>query len=133
MVAGDKTRLRQAVLNVLVNAYKYSPPGTVVRVSLGARRHGSTQQLGLRVADNGVGMSAEDVLRVCERFYRADRSGPQSGTGLGMSIVKEIMTLHGGAVEIDSTLGSGTTVTLWLPAATTSLANEEVLPPCSAS
>jgi signal transduction histidine kinase len=60
---------------------------------------------------------------VCERFYRADTSGNIPGTGLGMSIVKEIITLHGGEVAITSQPGVGTTVTLWLPALA-----EEALP-----
>jgi signal transduction histidine kinase len=55
---------------------------------------------------------------VCERFYRADTSGKILGTGLGMSIVKEIVELHGGQLEIASKVGAGTTVTLWLPAST---------------
>jgi signal transduction histidine kinase len=62
-------------------------------------------------------MTAEQVARVCERFYRADTSGQIPGTGLGMSIVKEIIDLHGGDVEVRSQPGAGTTVCLWLPAA----------------
>lgn len=64
------------------------------------------------IADNGIGMNPEQASRVGERFYRADASGKVSGTGLGMSIVKEIMALHQGSVHIDSTLGQGTSVTL---------------------
>lgn len=62
-------------------------------------------------------MSSEQTARVCERFYRADGSGKISGTGLGMSIVKEIIELLGGKIEITSALGKGTAVTLVLPAA----------------
>jgi signal transduction histidine kinase len=61
-------------------------------------------------------MTPEQLSRVFDRFYRADTSGKIPGTGLGMSIVKEIIELHGGAVEIASKIGAGTTVTLWLPA-----------------
>jgi signal transduction histidine kinase len=60
-------------------------------------------------------MTPIQVQRVCERFYRADNSGSIPGTGLGMSIVKEIIALHKGRLDIDSALGVGTTVTLWLP------------------
>jgi signal transduction histidine kinase len=64
-----------------------------------------------------MGMTPEQVARVFERFYRADASGNIPGTGLGMSIVKEIIELHGGEVEFASVIGVGTTVTLWvLPA-----------------
>ena len=73
--------------------------------------------MGLEVQDHGIGMTAEQVARVCERFYRADTSGQIPGTGLGMSIVKEIIDLHGGDVEVRSQPGVGTTVCLWLPAA----------------
>ena len=73
--------------------------------------------MGLEVQDHGIGMTAEQVTRVCERFYRADTSGQIPGTGLGMSIVKEIIDLHGGDVEVRSQPGVGTTVCLWLPAA----------------
>ena len=61
-------------------------------------------------------MTPEQLSHVCERFYRADTSGKIPGTGLGMSIVKEIVELHGGDLEITSKVGAGTTVTLWLPA-----------------
>ena len=71
--------------------------------------------LGLRVTDQGIGMTAEQQARVFERFYRADTSGHIPGTGLGMSLVKEIVELHGGRVEVCSQAGSGTAVTLWLP------------------
>lgn len=60
-------------------------------------------------------MTPESVARVCERFFRADSSGDILGTGLGMSIVKEIIELHGGALEVSSTLGERTMVSLWLP------------------
>ena len=60
-------------------------------------------------------MSADQVARVFERFYRADPSGTILGTGLGMSIVKELIELHGGEVAVASTPGQGTTVTVWLP------------------
>jgi signal transduction histidine kinase len=74
-------------------------------------------RVGIRVSDHGIGMTAQQAARVCERFYRADSSGNIPGTGLGMSIVKEIIELHGGEVQVESQIGVGTTVTLWLSAA----------------
>lgn len=71
----------------------------------------------MRVTDHGIGMSPEQLARIFERFYRADPSGSIPGTGLGMSLVKEIVELQGGRVDIASTPGRGTTVTLWLPLA----------------
>jgi signal transduction histidine kinase len=69
----------------------------------------------IRIADQGIGLTSAQSQRVGERFYRADASGKVPGTGLGMSIVKEIIGLHGGELELTSGLGSGTVVTLWLP------------------
>jgi signal transduction histidine kinase len=63
-----------------------------------------------------MGMTQKQLERVCERFYRADSSGSIPGTGLGMSIVKEIIELHGGRVTLSSTIGQGTRVSLILPA-----------------
>ena len=77
-------------------------------------------RVGIRVIDHGIGMTPQQTARVCERFYRADTSGNIPGTGLGMSIVKEIIDLHGGELQIESQFDAGTTVTLWLPAASAS-------------
>jgi signal transduction histidine kinase len=116
-IRADRKKLMQAVRNILSNAYKYSPSGG--QVSIGLVRGGSdvADRIGVRVTDHGIGMTPQQAARVCERFYRADVSGSIPGTGLGMSIVKEIIALHGGEMQIDSELGRGTTVTLWLPLA----------------
>ena len=74
-------------------------------------------QIGIRISDHGIGMTPDQISRVFERFYRADTSGKIPGTGLGMSIVKEIIELHGGHVCIESRMGSGTAVTVWIPMA----------------
>jgi signal transduction histidine kinase len=119
-VRADRRKLSQAVRNIVSNAYKYSPDGGEVAVQLVAADSSSKGQaplVGIEVADHGLGMTAEQVARVFERFYRADNSGTIPGTGLGMSIVKEIMGLHGGDVTVVSQPGLGTTVTLWLPMA----------------
>jgi signal transduction histidine kinase/integral membrane sensor domain MASE1 len=118
-ILADDKKARQAILNVLSNAYKYSPAGGAVEIELLARTQaGEAAQVGIRVLDHGIGMTPEQQARIFERFYRADTSGKIPGTGLGMSIVHEIIALLGGTVEISSKPGSGTTVTLWLPAAT---------------
>ena len=85
---------------------------------------GRTPMAGIRIIDRGIGMTPEQLRRVFERFYRADLSGKIPGTGLGMSIVHEIIVLHDGEVSVDSAIGAGTTVTIWLPAT----ANAPVLP-----
>ena len=117
-VRADSAKLMQAVRNILSNAFKYSPDGGLVTVSVIQSGADSQTPVGIRVTDHGLGMTGEQASRVCERFYRVDTSGNIPGTGLGMSIVKEIMELHGGRVEIQSQLGAGTAVTLWLTEAT---------------
>lgn len=114
-VLADHKKARQAVLNVLSNAYKYSLAGAAVSITL-APVVGVTPMVAICIADQGIGMTPEQVGHVCERFYRADASGVILGTGLGMSIVKEIVELHHGKLEIKSQVGRGTTVTLLLPA-----------------
>lgn len=115
----DRNKLQQALGNVLSNAYKYSPGGGTVSLRLQLERHNGQPMAGIEVADQGIGMSPEQLARVSERFYRADDSGAIPGTGLGMSIVKEIVELHGGRLALQSQPGLGTTVTLWLPTADT--------------
>ena len=113
--SADRQKMIQAVSNVISNAYKYSPDGGTVDIEL-VPPIGDHALLGIRITDHGIGMTQEQLAHVCERFYRADTSGKIPGTGLGMSIVKEIVELHGGDLEITSKVGAGTTVTLWLPA-----------------
>jgi signal transduction histidine kinase len=108
----DRLKASQAILNVLANAYKYSTKGAVTVVI-----EALASSVAVRIGDQGIGMTPEQVSRVGERFYRADTSGKVSGTGLGMSIVSEIMALHHGSVEIASAPGQGTTVTLVFPMA----------------
>jgi PAS domain S-box-containing protein len=114
-VEADRKKIHQALLNVLSNAYKYSPAGGVVSLSLTRDTENECPRVGITVTDHGIGMTGEQVARVFERFYRADASGKISGTGLGMSIVKEIVELHGGEVSVESRFGKGTSVTLWFP------------------
>ncbi len=115
--AGDAARLVQVIRNVLHNAYKFSAPGTPVQVALGRRATPlGMDELCISVIDQGIGMTPEQLARVGERFYRADDSGRTLGAGLGMSIVNEIVKLHGGQVRLRSTLGKGTQVDICLPA-----------------
>jgi len=111
----DREKTMQALTNVLSNAYKYSPSGGEIRLTTVNGRLRELPALGIRVQDHGIGMTAAQQARVFERFYRADPSGNIPGTGLGMSLVKEIVELQGGQVEIQSEFGKGTAVTLWFP------------------
>lgn len=112
-IFADQHKVQQAMLNVLCNAYKYSPAGGEVSIVVESR----APWVAIRISDPGIGLSPEQRQRVGERFYRADASGKVPGTGLGVSIVKEIVDIHRGQVVIDSQLGQGTTVTLLFPIA----------------
>ncbi len=112
-ILADQKKVQQAILNVLSNAYKYSPTGGEVCITVEYR----APWVAICISDSGIGLSPEQCERVGERFYRADASGKVPGTGLGVSIVKEIVDIHRGQVEIESQLGQGTTVTLLFPVA----------------
>lgn len=116
MVDADKLKL--ALVNVLNNAFKYSLGKGAVELRVSTRRAGTAREVAIIVRDEGIGMTAEQSSRVFERFYRADSACRIPGTGLGMSIVKEVMDIFRGTVEIASRPGCGTTVALWLPAST---------------
>ncbi len=126
MVDPDKTI--QALLNVLVNAFKYSPQGGAIVLDTLVRDEDGEREVGVRVTDQGIGMSPEHVARVFERFFRVDPSGKIPGTGLGMSLVKEITELQDGWVQVQSELGQGTSVTLWFPLASDFLLSRPFMP-----
>src|SRR6266481_5840762 len=118
LLRADEARLREVFDNLLDNAVKYSSKKGEVRLRA-ARRGDETV---LSVSDYGVGIGQEDLPRIFERFYRADkaRSRELGGTGLGLSIVKHIAQLHGGRVEAESEVGRGTTIRIVLPLKMTS-------------
>ncbi|MFC8427695.1 sensor histidine kinase [Streptomyces sp. NPDC057253] len=109
----DPARLRQTVGNLLSNAIRHTPPGGVV--TLGCRSEGA--QTVIEVADTGTGIAADDLPRVFDRFWRADksRSRQTGGSGLGLAIVRQLTEAHGGTVSATSTPGSQTIFTLRLP------------------
>ena len=108
---GDSERLAQVVTNLLTNAIQYDQPGGEVRVKLEAQGGVAV----LAVADTGQGISAEDLPRVFERFYRADKSRSSGGNGLGLAISKAIVEAHGGTIEAADESGAGATFTVRLP------------------
>jgi two-component system phosphate regulon sensor histidine kinase PhoR len=120
-VMGDSGQLRQLASNILNNALKYGRAGTPVTVSLVRSRSGA--MINFTVADVGDGIAPEHLPRLTERFYRVDsgRSRLVGGTGLGLSLVKHIVDRHRGHLEIRSTVGKGTTVSILLPVAPTEL------------
>jgi signal transduction histidine kinase len=117
-ILADESKLTQAVSNVLSNAYKYSPAGSRIDIEfVQPEPADALRLLGIRIADHGIGMSPEQLAQVCDRFYRADTSGQVPGTGLGMSIVAEIMQFLHGRLDIESRQGEGSRITLWVPIA----------------
>ncbi|QBI52199.1 sensor histidine kinase [Streptomonospora litoralis] len=117
VVLGDEGLLVTAMRNLVANAVAYSPERTRVSISVEA----ADDMVEISVADQGIGIPAQDLERIFERFYRVDaaRSRATGGTGLGLAIVKHIMTHHRGEVTVWSKEGSGSTFTLRLPDAQT--------------
>jgi two-component system heavy metal sensor histidine kinase CusS len=113
----DRSLMLRAVSNLVSNAIAHTPRGGAV--SLAATNEDAA--IRIEVSDTGVGIPAEALPRVFDRFFRVDpsRSKTSGGTGLGLAIVQSILTLHGGSVEITSQLGHGTRVTLRMPALAT--------------
>jgi len=113
-VRGDRAQLSQLVHNVIGNAMKYGKHGTPVTIAL--RREGEAM-VRLTVTDQGEGIPPEHIPRLTERFYRVDsgRSRSLGGTGLGLAIVKHVVERHRGRIDIASTVGKGTTVSVLLP------------------
>jgi two-component system sensor histidine kinase VicK len=113
MLEGDRARIEQVVINVVSNSVRYTPEGGSIAISA---RGGD--EVSVSVTDTGIGIPEADVPHLFDRFYRVDkgRSRAQGGTGLGLSIAKEIVDRHNGRIDVESTLGEGTTVTVTLPA-----------------
>jgi len=113
-IQGDGARLRQVFFNLIDNAIKYTPEGGTIEIRI--ERIDAAARVIIR--DSGIGIPAEHLPRVFDRFYRVDkaRSREQGGTGLGLTIARSIVVAHGGQIELSSTPGHGTTVTVTLPA-----------------
>lgn len=116
-VSADERMLGQAVLNLLENAARHSPPGSVIELGRGLA-DGEAQ---IWVTDRGEGISADDMPNIFQSFYRSDpsRSRQRGGAGLGLALVDAIVAAHGGTVSVESTVGSGSTFTIRLPAVRT--------------
>jgi len=117
-LSADPTALRQVLGNLVENAVRHTAAGTVRIV---ARREGAT--VTLTVIDTGIGIPAEHLPRIFERFYRVDpaRSREQGGTGLGLAIVRHLVESHGGTVTAESVAGDGTAISTTWPVPVTTL------------
>ena len=124
-VLGQRARLTGLVRNLIDNASNYTDPGGTITVDAGVHTPGPDQPPGepplayLTVRDDGIGIPRAEQPRIFERFYRVDkaRSRDTGGTGLGLSIVRHVAEQHGGGVGVESTVGVGSTFTVWLPLA----------------
>ncbi len=119
----DRDRVAQVLLNLLDNAIKYSQPGGAATVRIASEAEGAVR---VQVCDNGVGIPAEDLPRIGQRFYRADKArargrastGAAGGSGLGLAIAQALVQAHGGRLWVESAEGAGTTVSFTLPGET---------------
>ncbi len=110
----DPARIRQVVTNLVTNAHLYTPEDG----SITLRLEGDDQKTTITVADTGQGVSPEEARRLFDRFFRGSTDERRSpGTGLGLSIVKSLVDLHGGTIDVQSTVGRGTTFTVRIPSA----------------
>ncbi len=113
IISADKKRIQQVITNLISNAVKYTPEKGVIEVETESDGHYGI----LRVRDNGIGMSQADCRLIFERFYRVDKSRNRKtgGAGIGLTIVKSIVSAHGGNVYVDSQQGKGSCFTIELP------------------
>jgi signal transduction histidine kinase len=112
-VMGDETRITQIVNNLVHNAVRHTPAGGVVIVS--AEPIAGGREIEVTVRDTGVGIAADDLPHIFERFYQGESTRAPGGTGLGLSIVKQLVEAQGGTVSADSTPGEGTAIAFRLP------------------
>jgi signal transduction histidine kinase len=111
----DPARLDRVVGNLVANAIKYSPDGGRVTVRLGMDKAPEGERARIEVEDQGIGIPADDLPHVFERFHRAGNVGHLGGTGIGLAYVREVVEEHGGTIEVRSQVARGTTVTIHLP------------------
>ena len=114
-VLADRPRIEQVMINLLHNAIKFTPAGGSIFVSARAEGEGPEAQIVFEVRDTGVGIPADDLPRIFERFYKADRARSGGGTGLGLAIARHLVEAHGGRIWVKSREGQGSSFFFSLP------------------
>jgi two-component system phosphate regulon sensor histidine kinase PhoR len=109
----DRSRMEQVLVNLIHNAIKFTPPGGSIQV----RAWAQDRDVVLAIADTGMGIADEDLQRIFERFYKADRARSGGGTGLGLSIARHLVESHGGRIWAESEVGKGSTFFISIPIA----------------
>jgi signal transduction histidine kinase len=113
LITADCDRISQVLINLISNAVKYTPEGGEIHITLSDME----DSVVFNIRDNGIGIPKEELSFIFERFYRADKSRNRNtgGTGIGLAIVKSIVSAHGGTVEVESRLNEGSNFTIILP------------------
>ena len=127
----DSDLLEKVVINLLSNAFKFTPPGGTVRLSLAtdppaASAADRPTRAVVEVRDNGPGIASSHLPHLFERFYRVREHGSRKGTGIGLSLARELAELHGGGIEVNSEEGFGSVFTFWIPLGRTHLRPEQI-------
>ncbi|MEM9325943.1 MAG: tetratricopeptide repeat protein [Bacteroidota bacterium] len=131
-VAGyfDSDKVELIVTNLLSNAFKFTHEGDIITVRLLPEEQDAKEGFAVEISDTGIGMSSAQLPHVFDRFFQGDNSDTRNyeGTGIGLSLVKEFVELHRGAISVDSKRGSGASFRFWLPAGRAHLTTSEVMP-----
>jgi signal transduction histidine kinase len=114
-IRGNKRWLQRAVENLITNAFKYTPEGGRIEIKTGLTEMNGARRIEISVNDNGVGIPAEDIPKIFEPFYRGRNTKNEKGIGLGLALVKQVVDLHGGKIEVRSEMGKGSHFAILIP------------------
>ena len=114
-IMGNKRWLQRAVENLITNAFKYTPDEGRIEIKTGLVEMNGERVIEISVKDNGVGIPAEDISKIFEPFYRGRNTKNEKGIGLGLSLVKQVVELHGGKIKVQSELGKGSLFSIHIP------------------
>lgn len=124
----DEDKLNKALHNLVSNAIKYTPAGGIILVELNSDKRRDGRWASIKVSDTGVGIPREGLEHVFERFYRAEIDKEETGTGIGLSLTKNLIELHHGTINVSSEVGKGTAFTIEFPIYQSAFTQEELVP-----